>query len=192
MSTAHGIETEVKIRIADALAARLRLDQAKFAISVPRRFEANTLYDTADLKLKAAQMLLRLREVGGESIITWKGPGVPGPHKARPELETSVASLDTFDQILRALGYAPVFRYEKYRTEFKQPQTAGQGSVTLDETPIGNFLELEGMPDWIDQTAAQLGFEPAAYLLLSYGRLYLDHCAANGFEPANMLFSGLR
>lgn len=189
MSTAHGIETEVKIRLADAASARRRLEDAKFVISVPRRFESNTLYDTADLKLKRAQMLLRLRRVGNESIVTWKGPSIAGPHKTRPELETSVGSLETLDGILRALGYEPSFRYEKYRTEFKREhQNAESGVVTLDETPIGDFFELEGMADWIDETAAELGFERGAYVLASYGRLYLDHCAANGLEPTNMVF----
>ena len=189
MSTAHGIETEVKIRLADTVAAKLRLADAKFTISVPRRFESNTLYDTADLQLKRAQNLLRLRQVGAESIVTWKGPSIPGPHKIRPELETTIGSLPTFDQILRALGYEPTFRYEKYRTEFKQTPLGNDGVVTLDETPIGDFFELEGTPEWIDRTAALLGFERAAYVLSSYGRLYLDHCAANGLEPGNMVFS---
>jgi adenylate cyclase class 2 len=189
MSTAHGMETEVKIRLADPSAARHRLAEANFAISVPRRFEANTLYDTPDAKLKRGQMLLRLRQVGDESIITWKGPSIPGHHKVRPEVETSVGSLEQLDKILRALGYEPSFRYEKYRTEFKQQQTAADGVVTLDETPIGDFFELEGTSAWIDQTAALLGFEQGAYVLASYGRLYLDHCAAHRFEPANMVFA---
>ena len=190
MSTAHGIETEVKIRLADSSAACHRLDDAHFTISVPRRFEANTLYDTPDAKLKRGQMLLRLRQVGDESIVTWKGPSVPGPHKVRPEVETSVGSLEQLDKILRALGYEPSFRYEKYRTEFKQLQSPNndEGVVTFDETPIGDFFELEGTPEWIDKTAVVLGFERGAYVLSSYGRLYLDHCAAHGLRPGNMVF----
>ena len=191
MSTAHGIETEVKIRLADSSVARHRLNDAHFTISVPRRFEANTLYDTPDTKLKRGQMLLRLRQVGDESIITWKGPSIPGPHKVRPEVETSVGSLEQLDKILRALGYEPSFRYEKYRTEFKQPNT-GEGVVTFDETPIGDFFELEGSPEWIDRTAVLLGFEPGAYVLSSYGRLYLDHCAAHGLRPGTMVFETTR
>jgi adenylate cyclase class 2 len=189
MSTAHGVETEVKIRLAEAAAATKLLEDAKFVVSVPRRFESNVVYDTADLKLKAAQMMLRLRRVGAESIVTWKGPTVPGPHKTRPELETTVGSSDAIDGIFRGLGYEPSFRYEKYRTEFSQPLQAESGVVTLDETPIGNFFELEGSAEWIDRTAELLGFERGAYILASYGRLYLEHCAANGIEPSNMTFS---
>jgi adenylate cyclase, class 2 len=188
MSTANGIETEVKIQILEISAAQRQLTEAGFAISVPRRFEANTVYDTTDLKLKSTEMLLRLRQVGAESIVTWKGPGVPGRHKARPEIETAVGSAEKLDQILRALGYEPTFRYEKYRTEYKRPQARPDGVATLDETPIGNFLELEGPGDWIDQTAFQLGFNQDAYVLTSYGKLYLEYCATHGLKPSDMVF----
>jgi len=187
MSTAHGVETEVKIRLTDTADAKLRLSGASFAISVPRRFESNTIYDTPDLTLRNSQMLLRLRQVGTESIVTWKGPYRAGPHKTRPELETSVGSLETFRQILHALGYDPSFRYEKFRTEYQQPSLP-DGTVTLDETPIGDFFELEGPADWIDRTAALLGFDRGAYVLESYVRLYVNDCAAKGVEPSNMIF----
>ena len=191
MSTAHGLETEVKIRLTDPADAKLRLCGAGFAISVPRRFESNTIYDTPDLTLRSSQMLLRLRQVGTDSIVTWKGPYIDGPHKTRPELETSVGSLETLQQILHQLGYDPCFRYEKYRTEYKHKDVP-DGTVTLDETPIGNFFELEGPPNWIDHTTALLGFEPSAYVLKSYVRLYQDDCAAKGMEPSNMIFPAAR
>jgi len=186
MSTAHGIETEVKIRLADTVAATVRLADAKFTVSLPRRFESNTVYDTADMKLKHAEMLLRLRQVGGESIVTWKGPGTPGTHKVRPELETTVGSFETFDRILRALGYAPSFRYEKYRTELARPGEAGH--VTIDETPIGAYMELEGPAAWINRTAKMLGFPPESWVTLSYGRLYKEWCEARGITPTDMRF----
>jgi adenylate cyclase class 2 len=189
LSTANGIETEVKIRLSDADDVQRRLTEAGFTVAVARTFEANTLYDAADGRLRATEMLLRLRQFGAKSVLTWKGPGVPGPHKSRPELETTVGSLETLDQILRALGYEPAFLYEKYRTEYKQPESASEGTVTLDETPIGNFLELEGAADWIDHTAATLGFEQSAYVLSSYASLYRDYCAARGLEPQNMVFA---
>ena len=80
--------------------------------------------------------------------------------------------------IVERLGYRRVFRYEKYRTEFHQPRRAGV--AMLDETPVGVFLELEGTPHWIDRTARRLGFQESDYITASYGRVYLDWCAANG------------
>ena len=87
---------------------------------------------------------------------------------------------------LKGLGYEPVFRYEKYRTEFTRPGHAG--AVMLDETPIGDYLELEGSPRWIERTARALGKSPAEFITASYGALYREHCQARGAVPGNMVF----
>ncbi len=91
-------------------------------------------------------------------------------------------------RILEQLGYHPSFRYEKYRTEFVHSQSDA-ALVTLDETPIGDFLELEGPGEWIDQTARQLGFSPRDYVLDSYARLYVADCERRGMEPGHMVFA---
>jgi len=181
------LETEVKIRAADLADVCQRIEALGFQISQPREFESNTLYDTETRSLLSSGTLLRLRESGGRYFITWKGRYQAGPHKTRPELETTLGSLDTMAQILGQLGYGPVFRYEKYRREYRH---AGQPSViTADETPIGNFLELEGPGTWIDETAQRLGLKPADYVLESYARLYLKDCEQRGIAPTNMVFS---
>jgi adenylate cyclase class 2 len=182
-----GVETEVKIPIGNAEEIVGKIREAGFGIAVPRLFEANTLYDKPNKELRNAGMLLRLREVGGNSVITWKGQGQAGPHKARPEIETTLGSAEVLGQILEKLGYERSFRYEKYRTEFRQENN--DGVITVDETPIGNFLELEGPGEWIDRTASQLGFTEKQYVLESYGRLYLEDCERRGVKPANMTFS---
>jgi adenylate cyclase, class 2 len=179
-------ETEVKIRIPDLATCLERLTKSGLVIRQSRQFEANTLYDTPDGKLRKQEMLLRVREYGEKSVITWKGPTVPGPHKIRPELETSVGSAEILGLILTNLGFVPSFRYEKYRTEMRSE--GEPGVVTVDETPIGNFLELEGPGNWIDSKAAALGLTPSDYVLESYGRLYLADCERRGVEPSNMVF----
>lgn len=189
MSTKNLTETEVKISVQHLeTAAVLRAIEANgLGVLVPRVFEANSVYDTADQKIRGAQMLLRLRQADGHNILTWKGPALAGPYKSRPEIETRFDSFESLDQILHQLGYAVYFRYEKYRTEFAD--ASGEGTVTFDETPIGNFLELEGEGPWIDKTASQLGFEKADYLLESYGKLYQAYCAKLGLQPSHMTFA---
>jgi adenylate cyclase class 2 len=85
------------------------------------------------------------------------------------------------------LGYQPSFRYEKYRREYRHP--GEPGVVTVDETPIGSFLELEGPGEWIDGTAKGLGFGASDYVLESYVRLYLRDCERRGATPAFMVFA---
>jgi len=44
--------------------------------------------------------------------------------------------------------------------------------VVVDETPIGNFAEIEGPPDWIDKIARDLGVTPADYITETYAALF--------------------
>jgi adenylate cyclase class 2 len=178
-------ETEIKLPAADSRAARKLLQRAGFRVLRRRVFEANTVFDTPDLRLRASERLLRVREAGGVVTLTCKGPPAAGRHKSREELELEVSAAPAMTAILDRLGFRPVFRYEKYRTEYGRPGSAGV--ATVDETPVGVFLELEGPPRWIDRTARALGFGEADYITASYGRLYLDWCQRNGVAPGDML-----
>jgi adenylate cyclase class 2 len=91
------------------------------------------------------------------------------------------------DLILRALGYSPSFRYEKFRAEW----TDGKGQVVVDETPIGNFCEIEGAPRWIDATAKKLGVSPAHYITTNYAGLFLDWKARTKSRAAEMTFKAV-
>jgi len=183
-------ETEIKLVAHDAAAAGRLLRKAGFRVTRRRVFEANTVFDTADRGLRQASLLLRLREAGGMATLTFKGPPLLARHKTREELEATLSSAGTCGLILERLGYQPVFRYEKYRTEFRAPGSSGL--ATLDETPIGVYVELEGSPRWIDGTARRLGFRERDYITESYGRLYLDWCEARGLPPSNMVFGKRR
>jgi len=187
MSGANGHETEIKLRTAGPSSARKLLTRAGFRVSRHRVFEVNTLFDTAVLTLRGEQKLLRVREAGGVVTITYKGPPEVARHKSREELEAEAADAAAITRVFDRLGFRPVFRYEKYRTEYRRPRSSGV--ATVDETPIGTFLELEGSPAWIDRTARSLSFRESDYITLSYGRLYLHWCEEQGIEPANMVFS---
>lgn len=187
MATAHSnsLEVEIKLAVASAGAARRLLRGKGFRVVKPRVFEANDVFDTADLRLRNSQSLLRIRTVRRQVILTYKGSPRSGKHKSREEIEIHADNAQTLETILDRLGFGRVFRYEKYRTEFRRGRA---GVVTLDETPVGCYLELEGPPEWIDRTARLLGFRETDYITVSYARLYLDWCAAKGCEPGNMVF----
>jgi adenylate cyclase class 2 len=179
-------EIEIKLPAPDVKTARRLLRKAGFRVARRRVFEANTVFDTAAQTLRQSNLLLRVRETPGADTFTFKGPPLAAKHKSREELELTLSSAATCGLILERLGYQPVFRYEKYRTEFRLPGTSGV--ATLDETPIGIYMELEGSPRWIDRMARRLGFREQDYITASYGRLYLDWCAARNIEPSNMVF----
>ena len=65
MSGSNNRETEIKLAVAGAVAARRKLRAAGFRVTRRRVFEANTVFDTNALSLRKRQELLRLREAGG-------------------------------------------------------------------------------------------------------------------------------
>jgi adenylate cyclase class 2 len=181
-------ENEIKLAVADAAAVRGLLRRVGFRLARRRVFEANTVFDTPGLTLRRGSRLLRLRQAGRVITLTFKGRPLPGPHKNREELETTLSDAARFAAILARLGFHPVFRYEKYRTEFRMER--GPGMAMLDETPIGLYLELEGPPAWIDRTARRMGFSRSDYITASYASLYLDWCKQQGLKPGDMVLKG--
>jgi adenylate cyclase, class 2 len=180
-------EIEIKIAIAAAADAMALLRAKGFAVIAPRVFESNDVFDTSRGALQAQGCVLRIR-AAGECVLTFKGPATHDRHKSREEFETGISDAVSASRILQHLGYAVCFRYEKYRTEFAR--AGDPGVVTLDETPIGDFIEIEGPADWIDETAKELGFTEEQYLTASYGSLYRQYCAEKGVTPAHMVFGG--
>ena len=170
------IETEIKFRVDDLAGFAQRLEAGGFTLETPRAFESNVLYDTPDRRMRARTEILRIRGYAGRWTVTHKR--LPSPdaacnldrerHKHRVETETEVADGAALEEIFLSLGLISSFRYEKWRTEWSD----GQGHCVVDETPIGNYAELEGSPEWIDRAAARLGVDPAQYITLSYGRLF--------------------
>jgi len=167
------IETEIKFRLNDLDGLARRLESAGFRLETPRSFESNVLYDTPDRQMRARTEILRIRNYAGRCTLTLKRvphaePGAGDVrHKHRVETETGIASGDALAELFLSLGLVDAFRYEKWRTEWAD----GEGQCVIDETPIGNFAELEGASAWIDRTASRFGVDPAQYVTLSYGRL---------------------
>jgi adenylate cyclase class 2 len=151
MATSN-LETEIKLPIDSVADARRLLGRLGFSIVKRRVLEINTIFDTSAGALRSGRKLLRLREAGRQYTLAFKGPPQSGRYKSREEFESEFSDPASMRRILERLGYAPVFRYEKYRTEYAGPERAG--AAMLDETPIGAFLELEGRPRWIDRTAS--------------------------------------
>ena len=187
MRTDVGLEVEVKLAVrGDPAGVRRMLRGLGYGVRVARALEVNILFDTPGQKLRRAGKLIRLRRVGAHHLLTFKGVSQPARHKVREEIETEATDPRALAKILDRLGFHPVFRYEKYRTEFSR--RGEPGVVTLDETPIGNYLEVEGPPRWLDRTARELGYSTGDYITTSYGRLYLEWCRKAGSTPGNMVF----
>lgn len=179
-----GKETEIKLKCGPAGEARALLISCGFRERTPRTFERNEVFDTAALTLRGERKLLRLREYDEEKTLTYKGPPEAGPHKVREEIETRVADAEAMRQVLARLGYEVVFRYEKYRAEYEMEG----GLAVVDETPVGNYIELEGEGEWIDRCAAAMGYAAGDYITQSYATLYVEWCKREGVAEGHMEF----
>ena len=181
-----GLETEIKVAIREFRPFRRRLREAGFHVKHRRVFERNTIFETNPPSLRPCGCLVRVREAGSRCTVTYKGPATVAKHKSREEIEFTVSDAEAAYTFLDRLGYKGHFIYEKYRTEYVQHHP--QGIVTLDETPIGIYAELEGTEKWIDSTAKTLGIADTEYITASYGALYLQWCEREGVAPEHMRF----
>jgi len=186
-------EVEIKFRVPNVPALSRKLRAEGFRLVTRRTHEWNTLYDLPGEVLRKRKELLRIRKYGPAWTLTHKSGTTRGHHSSRVELETSVADGKKMDVILRALGYTPSFRYEKFRAEWiDTTKRGGKGHVVVDETPIGNFCEIEGPPRWIDATAKKLGVTAADYITKNYATLFLEWKRETGSSAREMTFSALQ
>ncbi len=213
-------ETEVKCKVEDVKAFQRALKRIRANPLVKgkgaRVHEMNLLFDTPQGGLAKHGQLLRVRveprEGAGKGgaknervVLTYKSPAMradapgaasghqvrAGRHKVREEIEVEVGDAKALTQILEGLGLRGWFRYEKYRTTYRLPGSAGWAKgllIELDETPVGTYVELEGPPEAIDRAARLLGFTQRDYTTKNYLQLYLEDCRRRGETPSHMLF----
>jgi adenylate cyclase class 2 len=208
-------EIELKFPIDDLARLESLLPSLGFMLDTPRTFEQNTLYDTGTRTLRESRQLLRIRRYGELWTLTHKRLPAQAPesdtrsaarYKIRIETETQLSDGPALGAIFEQLGYGPVFRYEKFRTEWSQIASTIDGPLfsgvpdaefaepnprchlVIDETPIGDYAELEGPPAWIDDTLAKLGVDPETCLTESYGKLFLAWKDRTGSSAENLTF----
>jgi adenylate cyclase class 2 len=183
-------EIEIKFRIVDLASLVARLRQLGLQQITPRTHEMNTLFDLPGHPLRNRGDLLRLRKYGESWLLTHKTKSKEksGPHKTRTETETRVESGQKMEAILYALQFQPTFRYEKFRAEWK----GEKGHVVIDETPIGDFAEIEGPGAWIDSMARQLGVADRDYITDTYAGLFSAWKRKMGSMAKNMTFEEIR
>ncbi len=130
----------------------------------------------------------RIRSVGAENCLTYKGPKLDAQTKTRREIEVGfaegVGEREEMRQLLIALGFRPVASVRKTRREGSLPWREFEVELALDEVVgAGRFLELEVCTSADHMPAAkQAILDLAASLKLkdSERRSYLELVLAAG------------
>lgn len=182
-------EVELKFCVPHVDRFLQRAAEAGFHTETPRTLERNVLFDTPNRELLRERKILRMRQYGERWVLTHKRPPANNDDsdfvKERMETETAVDDGEAMGAVFIELGFMPMFRYEKFRTELSD----GTGALVIDETPIGNFAELEGERAWIDSALERLGIAREWCFTDSYGRMFLDWKQRHKSSAEHMTFA---
>ncbi len=164
-------EIEVKIKIDDPKAIREKILGLGAVVARERHLELNSLFDFDPPVLGPGHRTLRLRTAGKRATLTYKGERQKSrSFKIREEVETQVRNPKDLRAILKALGLKETFAYRKHRTVLRKSRL----TITIDETPVGDFVELEGERHEITRFARALGFGRADFITRSYAGMIRD------------------
>ncbi len=186
-SNNHEIETKFPVNSVKEYPAKITALGAR--CEQEEQFERNLRFDRKDGILSETKRVLRLRDNGGTSVLTYKADNSSTKGLAdREEIETTVADFERTKLILERLGFEVCFIYEKYRSIYSLENTG----IFLDHTPIGDFIEIEGPDeDAIRRTAELIGLSWDTRIGKGYRALFNSWKEQNAFEGRDMSFADI-
>tara|TARA_R110002072_G_scaffold13481_1_gene56746 strand:+ start:214761 stop:215318 length:558 start_codon:yes stop_codon:yes gene_type:complete len=130
---------------------------------------------------------LRIRSVGNQNWLTWKGPKIGQQTKTRREIEPALGdgskTADEIAEVLTILGFHSVAVVRKLRKQFAIERDGRHFELAFDQVDgVGEFLEVELLAEKVDLEAAQqalkslcreIGLEDSAVERRSYLRMLL-------------------
>jgi adenylate cyclase class 2 len=153
------LEMEMKFPVPDF--ARLERVLAEWgAAEEPVQTNADHYFNAPDRDFAATDEALRLRRIGAQNRVTYKGPKKSALAKIRTEIEVELAAGDQaagdFMQILIHLGYREVAVVRKIRRSYHVHQEGYGLEVCLDEVEgLGRFAEVEILANENDQAKVE-------------------------------------
>lgn len=184
------LEIEVKLACDDL--GRLTRAGFELLLRKARHFEDNWLLEDANQTLIKQGAALRIRVVEGGGWVTYKGVAqetAASPLKVREEIESAVSDPEKLIALFERLGYHRDFRYQKYRTTYAILFDGAALEVAFDETPMGNFIEIEGDERQVLGILERAGFTAADSIRESYPELQAKRCRARGLPLEDLIFA---
>lgn len=152
-------EVEQKFPISDLAAVEVRLRDLGARFGEPVR-QVDRYFAHPARNFAATDEALRIRRVGNENFITYKGPKLDAATKTRREIELPLPGgeehLAQFTELLTALGFSVVAEVRKQRRSAKMFWRERAVEAVLDEVEeLGTFVELEILADASQLDAAR-------------------------------------
>ncbi len=174
-------EVEQKFAVEDGAALRGALDAAGTHWEQPLT-QADYYWNHPARDFAATDEALRLRQVGLQNYITYKGPRIDAATKTRQEIELVLPDgadvPERFGEVLAALGFRPVAVVRKQRRPGVIQWQGAAIHVALDTVErVGDFVELEILADDSQLEGARSQVQSLARLLgltRSERRSYLE------------------
>jgi adenylate cyclase, class 2 len=191
-SALMGTTLEVEVKLACDDLNRLRDAGFELALARPRHFEDNWLLDSSEHMLFNQGAALRIRSVEGKGWVTYKGlvrESAGSPLKIREEIETETSEPERMTELFERLGFRRTFRYQKYRTTYDLALDEHELEVAFDETPMGNFIEIEGDENRVLRILEISGFSTEDVIRESYPELQASRCKARGIPLEDLVFT---
>ncbi len=140
-------EVEQKFPVDDLSAVAAQL-AALGAVAREPVTQIDTYYAHPVRDFSRTDEALRIRQIGENNRLTYKGPKLDAATKTRREIELPFASGNStaaeLDALLRELGFRPVRQVTKQRRPLTLRWQDRQIEVALDEVEgLGSFVELE-------------------------------------------------
>ena len=172
------VEVRILVKSKEWLIHQIEVMGGRF---VEQQFQNNIIFDKKDALLKNGKRL-RLRIINeGAAILTFKGPYLDSDLRVKHEIETAVGNGADMKRILEALGYKQAFLYEKKRRVYKLRDSI----LSIDELPIGTFLEIEGGS--VKKIMKALGFTIKDTTKNGYRELYVAWCMKHKRQLNDMM-----
>ncbi|MEM1305123.1 MAG: class IV adenylate cyclase [Planctomycetota bacterium] len=158
------LEVELKFPITEASPLLTRLD-ALGAVAGDAVTQSDAYYNHPSRDFAVTDEALRIRMVGDDSRITYKGPRQGTLAKTRFEIELPLAeqTAEGWADVLTKLGFRHVATVTKRRAVYILERTGRRFEVSVDEVDrLGTFAEVETLAEPADREAAEQAVQELA------------------------------
>jgi len=153
------LEIEVKYKVDELNRVRQALEELGATFETPVS-QVDSYFRHPARNFAQTDEALRLRRVGEENCLTYKGPKIDKETKTRRELELPLEpgerSFDSWRELLKVLGFSPARDVAKQRQAGMILWEGDEAHLALDKVEgLGSYLEIEVLAEEKDLGTAK-------------------------------------